>query len=110
MAAAHLVSPLPHTWSLRSAQDQQIEAHAASYAELEKRVGDYPEARTHCLDCSSSLRLPPLQACAALEKQLKFASDRLERADEEKKELQEVYTDPCRYPRMAFFRAYTAGL
>jgi len=31
-----------------------------------------------------------LQACAALEKQLKFASDRLERADEEKKELQEV--------------------
>ena len=48
------------------------QAHAASYAELEKRVGDYPEA------------------CAALEKQLKFASDRLERADEEKKELQEV--------------------
>ena len=31
-----------------------------------------------------------LQACAALEKQLKFATDRIERADEEKKELQEV--------------------
>jgi len=25
-------------------KDQQIEAHAASYSELEKRVGDYPEA------------------------------------------------------------------
>jgi len=53
-------------------KNQQIERYAAERAELEKRVGDYP------------------QACAALEKQLKFATDRIERADEEKKELQEV--------------------
>jgi len=53
-------------------KNQEIERRAANYAELEKRVGDFP------------------QACAALEKQLKFATDRIERADEEKKELQEV--------------------
>ena len=42
----------------------------------------------HAGSCSNSWSI--LQACAALEKQLKFASDRLERADEEKKELQEA--------------------
>ena len=42
----------------------------------------------HSTECSC------VQACAALEKQLKFATDRIERADEEKKELQ--VTGSCR--------------
>ena len=68
-------------------KNQQIERYAAERAELEKRVGDYPQVGPWVW-CVVMVCGP--QACAALEKQLKFATDRIERADEEKKELQEV--------------------
>lgn len=70
--SSNLTSQLDTLKTQLQKKNQQIERYAAERAELEKRVGDYP------------------QACAALEKQLKFSTDRIERADEEKKELQEV--------------------